>query len=273
MKENKNNYKRQDNKRQNYKKNEGRNRKDEEKSYDDLLVGKNAVIEALDANKEINKVWIQKGLRGFEKIYDELRDRQIVISFVDKDKLNKMARNHMGIVASVPPFDYSTIEEILEYAKNKNEEPFLLILDKIQDTHNLGAIIRTAVCSGVHGIILPKRNAASVNSTVVKVSAGATSHMKIARVNNINYEIDSLKEKGIWIVSTDTDADKAYYDLDYNMPIGIIIGNEEKGVSDLTNKNADFKVNIPMAGKFDSLNASVSAGIIAFEVLKQRSLK
>lgn len=244
----------------------------EEKHYNDLLVGKNAVKEALEANKEINKVWIQKGLRGFEKIYDDLRKKQIIISFVDKEKLNKMANNHMGIVASIPPFDYATTEEILNYAKEKGEEPFLLILDKIQDTHNLGAIIRTAVCSGVHGIIIPKRNAASVNSTVVKVSAGATAHIKISRVNNINYEIESLKEKGIWIISTDSNAKKAYYETEYKMPIAVIVGNEEKGVSELTNKNADFKIKIPMVGNFDSLNASVSAGIVCFEVLKQRTI-
>lgn len=122
----------------------------ENKEYEDLAIGKNAVIELLKTDKEINKVWIQKGLRGFEKIYDELRRKQILVSFVDREKLNRMAKHHMGIIASIAPFEYSTIDEILDYAKQKNEEPFILILDKIQDTHNLGAIIRTAVCSGVH---------------------------------------------------------------------------------------------------------------------------
>lgn len=138
-----------------FKKNQRNNRKEssrftEDKEYEDLVIGKNAVLELLKTDKEINKVWIQKGLRGFEKIYDELRERQIVISFVDKEKLNKLAEHHMGIIASVAPFDYVEIEDILDYAKEKNEKPFILILDKIQDTHNLGAIIRTAVCSGVH---------------------------------------------------------------------------------------------------------------------------
>lgn len=245
----------------------------EKKEYEDLIVGKNAVIELLKTDREINKVWIQKGLRGFEKIYDTLRERQIIISFVDKEKLNRLAENHMGIIASVAPFDYVTIDEILEYAKEKNEKPFILVLDKIQDTHNLGAIIRTAVCSGVHGIIIPKRNAASVNATVVKVSAGATAHIKMARVNNLNYAIDELKEKGLWTISTDINAKTIYYDQDYDMPIALIIGNEEKGVSDLTNKNADFSIKIPMVGDFDSLNASVSTGILCFEILKQRNMK
>lgn len=254
-----------------YKKNQKKS--SEEKDYEDLIVGKNAVIELLKTDREINKVWIQKGLRGFEDIYDELRKRQIIISFVDKEKLNKLAEHHMGIIASVAPFDYVSIDDILEYANKKGELPFILILDKIQDTHNLGAIIRTAVCSGVHGIIIPKRNAASVNATVVKVSAGATAHMRIARVNNLNYTIDELKQKGLWIITTDINAEKTYYEQDYNMPFALIIGNEEKGVSELTNKNADFSIKIPMVGEFDSLNASVSAGILCFEALKQRKEK
>ncbi len=245
----------------------------EEKEYEDIVIGKNAVKELINSDKEINKVWIQKGLRGFEEIYERLRERQVIISFVEKEKLDRLAEHHMGIVASIPPFDYVTTEDILDYAKEKNEKPFILILDKIQDTHNLGAIIRSALCSGVHGIILPKRNAASVNATVVKVSAGATAYMKIARVNNLNYEIDRLKEKGLWIISTDMNADKTYYEQDYDMPLALIIGNEEKGVSELTNKNADFSIKIPMVGKLDSLNASVSTGIICFEILKQRQNK
>lgn len=244
-----------------------------EKEYEDLIIGKNAIKELLTTDRQINKVWIQKGLRGFEDIYDELRKRQIVVSFVDKEKLNKLANSHMGIIASVPPFDYVSTDDILDYAKEKGEDPFILILDKIQDTQNLGAIIRSAVCSGVHGIILPKRNAASVNSTVVKASAGATAYIKISRVNNLNYEIDYLKEKGLWIITTDMDAEKTYYEQDYDMPLALIIGNEEKGVSELTSKNADFKIKIPMVGNFDSLNASVSAGIISFEILRQRNAK
>lgn len=242
----------------------------EVKEYEDLVIGKNAIKELLKTDREINKVFVQKGLRGFEEIYETLRKRQVIVSFVDKEKLNKLADNHMGIIASVPPFDYVSTDDILEYAKSKGEKPFLLILDKIQDTYNLGAIIRTAVCSGVHGIILPKRNAASVNSTVVKASAGATAYIKISRVNNLNYEIENLKEKGVWIIATDMNADKTYYEQDYDIPLAIIIGNEEKGVSELTKKNADFSIKIPMVGNFDSLNASVSTGIICFEVLKQR---
>ena len=182
-------------------------------------------------------------------------------------------KNYQGVIAFVPPFSYCEIEDILECAKEKNEDPFVLILDGIEDPHNLGAIIRTAETAGMHGIIIPKRRSASVNSTVSKVSSGAVEYMKIARVTNITDAIDKLKKEGLWICGTDINTDKYYYNQDLTGPIGIVIGNEGKGISDKVKKNCDFLVKIPMRGKVTSLNASVSTGIIIYEALKQRLQK
>ena len=178
--------------------------------------------------------------------------------------------NCQGVIAIVPPFEYCEIEDILQYAEQKEEEPFILILDGIEDTHNLGAIIRTAETAGIHGIIIPKRRAASVNSTVSKVSCGAVEYMKIARVNNITDSIKKLKEAGLWICGTSISTEKYYFDQDLTGPMAIVIGNEGKGMSDLVEKNCDYLVKIPMMGKVESLNASVSTGIIIYEALKQR---
>ena len=203
------------------------------------------------------------------------RQRKIVIVEKDKKDMEKIAnnKNYQGVIAFVPPFSYCEIEDILEYAKGKNEEPFVLILDGIEDPHNLGAIIRTAETAGMHGIIIPKRRSASVNSTVSKVSSGAVEYMKIARVTNITDAIDKLKKEGLWICGTDINTDKYYYNQDLTGPIGIVIGNEGKGISDKVKKNCDFLVKIPMRGKVTSLNASVSTGIIIYEALKQRLQK
>ena len=170
----------------------------------------------------------------------------------------------------MPPFEYAEISDILNVAKEKNEDPFVLILDGIEDPHNLGSIIRTAETAGVHGIIIPKRRAASVNSTVNKTSAGAVEHMKIARVTNISDSIEELKKAGLWICGTDINAEKYYYNQELTGPLGIVIGNEGKGISDKVKKNCDFNVKIPMKGKITSLNASVSTGIIVYEAVKQR---
>ena len=203
------------------------------------------------------------------------RQRKIVIVEKDKKDMEKIAnnKNYQGAIAFVTPFSYCEIEDILEYAKKKNEEPFVLILDGIEDPHNLGAIIRTAETAGMHGIIIPKRRSASVNSTVSKVSSGAVEYMKIARVTNITDAIDKLKKEGLWICGTDINTEKYYYNQDLTGPIGIVIGNEGKGISDKVKKNCDFLVKIPMMGRVTSLNASVSTGIIIYEALKQRLQK
>lgn len=182
-----------------------------------------------------------------------------------------MAEFHQGVVAVVPPFNYCEVEDILEYAKEKNEDPFIIILDGIEDVHNLGAIIRTAETAGCHGVIIPKRRTVTVNSTVSKVAAGATAYVKVARVNNLNETIRMLKENGLWIIGTDGDAKKYYYDQDLKGPIAIVIGSEGDGMSRLTKENVDLLVKIPMSGKITSLNASVSAGIVIYEAVEQRN--
>lgn len=201
------------------------------------------------------------------------KERKIIVTEIEKNKLNQIAQtpNNQGVIAIVPPYDYCEVEDILDEAKRKNEKPFILILDGIEDPHNLGSIIRTAETAGVHGIIIPKRRAASVNSTVSKVSAGAVEYMKIARVNNINETIRYLKEQDVWICGTDMDTDTIYTKQDYKMPIAIVIGSEGFGMSRLVKENCDFLVKIPMKGKITSLNASVSAGIIMYEVVRKRN--
>lgn len=242
--------------------------------YNDKIEGRNAVIELLNSGRDINKIFIQNGEKhgSINKIISMAKEKRIVINKVDKMKMDNISetKRHQGVIAIVAPYNYSTIDEILEYAHDKKEEPFLLILDGIEDVHNLGSIIRTAETAGVHGIIIPKRRAASVNATVAKTSAGAVEYMKIARVSNLNETIKQLKENGLWIIGTEMNAKIKYYDQDYKFPIAIVIGNEGEGISSLVKKNCDILINIPMKGKINSLNASVSTGIILYEVLKQR---
>ena len=249
----------------------------EEKIFDDQVEGRNSVLELLESEKDINKIFVTKGERhgSINKILAIAKERRIIIVEKDKRKMDEMAQtqNYQGVIAIVPPFEYCEIEDILEAAESKNEDPFILILDGIEDPHNLGSIIRTAETAGVHGVIIPKRRAASVNSTVNKVSAGAVEHMKIARVNNISDSIERLKKAGLWICGTDINTDKYYYNQDLTGPIGIVIGNEGAGISEKVKKNCDFLVKIPMKGKVTSLNASVSTGIIIYEAVKQKMNK
>ena len=241
--------------------------------YEDQIEGRNSVLELLESGKDINKIFVTKGEKhgSINKIIAIAKERKIVIVEKDKRQMEQMAQNqnYQGVIAVVPPFEYCEIEDILNVAKEKEEEPFILILDGIEDPHNLGSIIRTAETAGIHGIVIPKRRAASVNSTVNKVSAGAAQYMKIARVTNITDTIERLKKEGLWICGTDINTDKYYYNQDMTGPLGIVIGNEGSGISEKVKKNCDFLVKIPMKGKVTSLNASVSTGII-YESLKQR---
>ena len=246
----------------------------EEKKFDDQIEGRNSVLELLESGKDINKIYVTRGEKhgSINKILAIAKERKIIVVEKDKRQMDEMAQeeNYQGVIAIVPPFEYAEIGDILNVAKEKNEEPFVLILDGIEDPHNLGSIIRTAETAGVHGIIIPKRRAASVNSTVNKTSAGAVEHMKIARVTNISDSIEELKREGLWICGTDINAEKYYYNQDLTGPVGIVIGNEGKGISEKVKKNCDFNVKIPMKGKITSLNASVSTGIIVYEAVKQR---
>ena len=249
-------------------------KENEQKEFDDQIEGRNAVLELLESGKDINKIYITKGEKhgSITKIIAKAKERKIVTVEVEREKINQMAQteNAQGVIAIVPPFDYCEVEDILNEAKSKNEKAFILILDGIEDPHNLGSIIRTAETAGVHGIIIPKRRAAAVNSTVVKTSAGATSFMKVARVNNINETIKYLKEKNVWIYGTDMETEKMYYDEDLTGNVAIVIGSEGFGMSRLVKENCDFLIKIPMKGKITSLNASVSAGIVMYEAVKQR---
>ena len=247
----------------------------EKEEYNDQVEGRNAVLELLESGRDINKILVANGEKhgSIHKILAIAKERKIIVTEMERNKLNQIAQtpNNQGVIAIVPPYDYCKVEDILEEAKRKNEMPFILILDGIEDPHNLGSIIRTAETAGVHGIIIPKRRAASVNSTVSKVSAGAVEYMKIARVNNINETIRYLKEQDVWICGTDMDTNTIYTKQDYKMPIAIVIGRGGFGMSRLVKENCDFLVKIPMKGKITSLNASVSAGIIMYEVVKNRN--
>lgn len=245
--------------------------------YSDQVEGRNAVLELLQSGKDINKIYVQNGeMHGsIHKILAIAKEKKIIVVKVDKQKLNEMSQteNHQGVIAVVPPYEYCEVEEILEEAKKKEESPFIVILDGIEDVHNLGSIIRTAETAGVHGIIIPKRRSALVNSTVKKTSAGAVEHMKIARVNNLNETIKYLKEQGIWVCGTDMQTKTYYYEQDLTGPIAIVIGSEGFGMSRLVKENCDFIVKIPMKGKITSLNAAVSAGIVIYETVKQNQIK
>ena len=249
-------------------------RKNKNEEFQDQVEGRNSVLELLDSDRDINKIFIERGEKhgSINKIIAKAREKKVVIVEVDRQKLNKMAQteNHKGVIAIVPPFNYCEVKDILDEAYRKNEKPFILILDGIEDPHNLGAIIRTAETAGVHGIIIPKRRACNVNSTVYKVASGAVEHMKIARVNNLNDEIKYLKENDVWVYGTAVEASKYYYEENLTGAIAIVIGNEGKGMSNLVKENCDVLLKIPMKGKISSLNASVSAGIVMYEVVKQR---
>lgn len=247
----------------------------EENIFEDQIEGRNSVLELLQTGKDINKIFMEKGEKhgSINKIIGIAKERKVVMVEVEKSKLNQMARteNHQGVIAIVPPFDYCDVEDIIKEAKQKNEPAFILVLDGIEDPHNLGSIIRTAETAGVHGIIIPKRRACTVNSTVYKVASGAVEHMKIARVNNIKDTINYLKENDIWIYGTEMEAKTYYYQENLTGSLAIVIGSEGFGMSRLVKENCDVLLKIPMKGTITSLNASVSAGIVMYEVVKQRA--
>lgn len=244
----------------------------ENRENTEYVYGINPVTELLDSNVDINKIWILSGERSveLEEILKKAKEQKVVVVYTDKNKLNNMALNNQGVVASVNPFKYSEVYEILEEAKNKNEDPFIVILDKVTDSQNLGAIVRSAEAAGVHGIIIPKRNSAQVTSATNKTSAGAISHIKIARVSNIVNTINELKNEDIWVIGTSLEAKDYHINTNLSGAIAIVIGNEEKGISRIVKENCDLLVKIPMIGKIESLNASVSAGILLYEVVRQK---
>lgn len=238
------------------------------------IFGRKPVFEALKSKSKIDQIYIQYGLHGsiIDQIKKLAKQSNIKVTQLSPQKFNQYAddQNTQGIIALKSSFNYSGLDDIL-IAAEKTKFPLLLLLDSIQDTHNLGAIIRTAECAGVDGIITTIKNSASVNNTVEKTSAGATSHVKIAQVNNLVNTIDILKQSGYWIVGSKLGKSQNYISIDYKQPIAIVMGNEEKGIRHLVSEKCDFLAEIPMKGKIQSLNVSVASGILLFEVLRQRN--
>ncbi|CCQ94248.1 23S rRNA methyltransferase [[Clostridium] ultunense Esp] len=237
------------------------------------IVGRNPVLEILKSGREVEKILVIRGeLKGsINKIIGIAKDRNIRIQQVDKNKLDQIAQgsSHQGVAALITSYAYFSVDDILKKAEKFEESPFIIILDGIEDPHNLGAIIRTAECGGVHGIIIPKRRAAHVTPAVYKSSAGAVEHIMISKVNNISDTIEKLKEKGLWIYGADIDGEEYYFNIDLKGPIALVIGSEGKGISRLVKEKCDFILKIPMLGKVSSLNASNAASILIYEVVKQ----
>jgi 23S rRNA (guanosine2251-2'-O)-methyltransferase len=239
-----------------------------------IIAGRNPVLEALRGGTIIEKVVILGGVRGsaIERIKLLAKRNRIPCVEVGKSKFRELVSDTttQGVVAIVGTKRYVEVTDILAIAEERSEAPFVLLLDEIEDPHNLGALIRTAECAGVHGVVIPKHHAASVNQTVSKTSAGASEHVPVAKVTNIVATLDEMKQKGIWVVGTDSEADKLYTEIDYSSPIALVIGNEGKGIRQLVKEKCDFVVKIPLFGKIESLNASVSGAIIMYEIAKKR---
>ena len=240
------------------------------------IEGRNAVLEAFRSGKCVDKLFILDGCQDgpVRTIAREARKTDTIINYMSKERLDQLSetRAHQGVIAQVAAYEYSTVEEILARAEEKGEPPFLILLDNVEDPHNLGAIIRTANLAGAHGVIIPKRRAVGLTSTVAKTSAGAINYTPVAKVTNIVRTIEELKEKGIWFVCADMGGE-TMYDLDLTGPMGLVIGNEGEGVSRLVREACDFTASIPMKGDIDSLNASVAAGVLAYEIVRQRLVK
>ena len=238
-----------------------------------IIEGRNAVLEAFRAGKTIDKLFVLDGCQDgpVKSILREAKKTDTIINFVDKERLDRLANSghHQGVVAQAAAYEYAEVEDILNAAKEKGEAPFIFILDEIEDPHNLGAIIRTANLCGAHGVIIPKRRAVGLTATVAKTSAGAVNYTPVEKVTNIAKTIEELKKEGMWFVCADMDG-QTMYDLNLTGPIGLVIGNEGAGVSRLVKEKCDFTASIPMKGDIDSLNASVAAGVLAYEIVRQR---
>ncbi len=249
---------------------------EQNKKNSDVIFGRNPVFEAVKSGRSIESILVANGSKGgtVSVILAKAKQQGIVIKEVNPKKLDYMcgSTNHQGIAAIAAVKDYSTVDEILDYAREKGEDPFLLILDELEDPHNLGAIIRTAECVGAHGVIISQRRSAGLTYAAGKASAGAVEYEKVARVVNIPNTIEQLKEQGVWVYAADMDGG-LYTDTDLTGPVAIVIGNEGKGVSPLVRKKCDAAVRLPMTGRINSLNASVAAGVLAYEVVRQRNAK
>lgn len=237
------------------------------------IEGRNAVLEAFRSGKCVDKLFILDGCQDgpVRTIAREARKKDTIINYVSKERLDQLSetRAHQGVIAQVAAYEYSTVDDILAKAEEKGEPPFLILLDNVEDPHNLGAIIRTANLAGAHGVIIPKRRAVGLTSTVAKTSAGAINYTPVAKVTNLVRTMEELKEKGIWFACADMGGESMYR-MNLTGPIGLVIGNEGEGVSRLVKEACDFTASIPMKGDIDSLNASVAAGVLAYEIVRQR---
>ena len=242
--------------------------------YEEFTIeGRNAVIEALRSGKPMDKILIQDGLQDepIQTIKREAKKHDAIVKFVDKERLDQLSSTgkHQGVIAYAAAYEYAEVDDILNAAKEKGEPPFIFLLDNIEDPHNLGAIIRTANLAGAHGVIIPKNRAVGLTATVARTSAGALNYTPVARVTNLAKTIEELKKEGLWFVCADMGG-TTMYDLNLTGPIGLVIGNEGEGVGRLVKEKCDFIASIPMKGDIDSLNASVAAGVLAYEIVRQR---
>ena len=241
-----------------------------------VIEGRNAVIEAFRSGRTIDKIFVLDGCKDgpVRTIVREAKKRGAILNFVGKERLSQLSQTgrHQGVIAYAAAYDYAEVEDMLELAKQRGEDPFLILLDGIEDPHNLGAIIRTANIAGAHGVIIPKRRAAGLTATVAKTSAGALNYTPVAKVTNLVKTMEELKEKGIWFVFADMDGE-SMYSLEHTGPIGLVVGNEGEGVSRLVKESCDFVAGIPMKGEITSLNASVAGGVLAYEIVRQRMQK
>lgn len=244
-----------------------------EESKSLVIEGRNAVLEALRSGKPMDKLYVLDGCQDgpIRTIVREAKKHDVILQFVTKERLNQLSETgkHQGVIAHAAAYEYAQVEDMLELAKSRGEDPFIFLLDNIEDPHNLGAIIRTANLAGAHGVIIPKRRAVGLTSTVAKTSAGALNYTPVAKVTNLGKTIDELKEKGIWFACADMGGETMYR-LNLTGPIGLVIGNEGEGVSRLIREKCDYIASIPMKGEIDSLNASVAAGVLAYEIVRQR---
>lgn len=247
--------------------------REEKRTNENMIEGRNAVLEAFRSGKTVDKLYVQDGCKDgpVQTILREARKQDTIVQFVGKERLSQLSETgkHQGVIASVASYAYSTVEEMLALAKERGEDPFLILLDNIEDPHNLGAIIRTANIAGAHGVIIPKRRAVGLTATVAKTSAGALNYTPVAKVTNLSKTMEELKERGLWFVCADMDGE-SMYSLNLTGPIGLVVGSEGEGVGRLVKEKCDFAAGIPMRGQITSLNASVAAGIMAYEIVRQR---
>lgn len=239
----------------------------------EMIAGKNPVLEALRSTRDINKIWIAEGVKksGINELISMAKERGIIVQFVPKKKIDQLSsENHQGIVASVAAYNYAELDDLFQLAKERQEDPFFIVLDELEDPHNLGSIMRTADAIGAHGIIIPKRRSVSLTAVVAKASTGAIEYIPTVRVNNLAQTVEELKERGVWIAGTDAKGSVDYRKMDATLPLAVIIGSEGKGMSRILKEKCDFLYHLPMVGHVTSLNASVAASLLMYEVYRKR---